>query len=199
MGNTALTGGAISTSTTDVSLKNCVFVLNSSNNGGGIDTYNSSLNLINCTFSGNVASDSGGGIFFRLLDNQVKKSTIRNTILWGNTSYRVGQQIGTSTLSSSSLTLEIDHSDILGGQAAFFNFGPVSVIMGSGNLDVNPMFKNTADPDGADGKFFTPDDGLNIQGGSCINSGNADGIHSTDITGAPRIQGGQVDMGAYEN
>ncbi len=62
----------------------------------------------------------------------------------------------------------------------------------------DPLFVNTSNIVGADGKHRTADDGLALQSGSpAINAGiTGAGIPTTDITGATRVD--NPDIGAYE-
>jgi hypothetical protein len=66
----------------------------------------------------------------------------------------------------------------------------------------NPRFVDTARIAGADGQYFTADDGLRLTSpcSPAINMGNNGFVAAvaTDITGAPRIRNGVVDMGPYE-
>ena len=161
-------------------LANCVFVQNSAGSGGGaIATINNCPTTItNCTFTANNAIYGGG-----MYNYSSSNATISNSIFWGNT--------GTNPLFyNSNSVVQINNSIVQGGYA------------GTGNYNTNPLFVNPADPDGADNIFGTSDDGLQLQVSSpAINVGSntaAAGI-ATDITGAARIQGFVVDMGAYEN
>ena len=73
---------------------------------------------------------------------------------------------------------------------------------GPGFLGADPKFTDTTNVAGADGKYFTADDGLRLLNpcSPAINAGNnsfVNGINS-DIAGATRIKNGIVDLGAYE-
>jgi len=60
---------------------------------------------------------------------------------------------------------------------------------GIGNIDADPMFV-----DAANGDFHLRPNS------QCVNAGNnADVVGDVDLDGKPRIQGGRVDMGAYES
>ncbi|NIP25294.1 MAG: hypothetical protein GWN67_07430, partial [Phycisphaerae bacterium] len=77
---------------------------------------------------------------------------------------------------------------------------------GTGNINSNPKFGDSGDPDGSDNTFMTHDDGLRLNSDSpCIDAGNNTAIgNSTDIVGNDRKIDGDddatatVDMGAYE-
>lgn len=66
----------------------------------------------------------------------------------------------------------------------------------------NPLFFNENDPDGTDNIFGTADDGfVPVTGSPLVDAGNSNMVPAyitTDIKGALRIQGGAVDIGAYE-
>lgn len=192
-------------------ISNCIFTKNSANGGGGVEIGDgSAAQLTNCLFSGNYSTGAGGGIsittgspvtlvnctFFGnnalfdethaipkgggalYISGTGSKATVTNCIMWGNSSGISDDQLS-----------EVTFSLVQEGHA------------GTGNLNTDPLFVKSADPDGADNIFGTADDGLKLQAGSrAINSGSntaAAGI-SKDITGAVRIQDGTVDMGAYE-
>lgn len=192
-------------------ISNCIFTENSANGGGGVEIVDgSAAQLTNCLFSGNYSTGAGGGVsvttgspvtlvnctFFGnnalfdethaipkgggalYISGTGSKATVTNCIMWGNSSGISDDQLS-----------EVTFSLVQEGHA------------GTGNLNTDPLFVKSADPDGTDNIFGTADDGLKLQAGSpAINSGSntaAAGI-SKDITGGVRIQGGTVDMGAYE-
>ncbi|HEY1921594.1 MAG TPA: choice-of-anchor Q domain-containing protein, partial [Tepidisphaeraceae bacterium] len=130
--------------------------------------YNASLTIINSTFDNNSAGYLGGGALY----GTGSSISIFNSIFWADfapSNYEFDLSGG------SALVL---FSDIQGGYA-----GPADI--NSDPLFVNPLAGN-----------------YQLQGGSpCINVGDnvflPPGI-TTDLAGNPRIDGGTVDMGAYE-
>ncbi len=138
-GNTAQNGAGIYNENSHPSLMNCLFSGNIATNGGGIYNASSSiLNVVNATFSHNLASN-GGGIYN---DNSV--STVRNSILWGNSS-------GQITHISGSFNLQ---------QSLIQNDCPTGVICAPRIITTDPFF---VDPDGPDNTFGTLDDNLHLK------------------------------------
>lgn len=149
--------------------------------------YGDNTTILNCTITGNTSNgttagtDGGGGIY----SYNSPGVTVRNTIIWGNTGYYpVG--IGTYMISPS-----VTYSNI---QEAY---------SGTGNINVNPAFSKSTDPDGADNIWGTADDGLHLRTASpSANKGNNGDVPAgvtTDFIGAARIQNTTVNMGAYES
>jgi hypothetical protein len=167
------------------------------------------LTVTNCTFAGNATDgfsstieESGG--FQSSSTLTVENSVFSGNATSGSSAEITGSEFGTVTLS---------HTLIDGG-AAQIDVDPASLIYldadgnsapdfaSSSNLNVDPLFVDAADPDGADGTLGTTDDGLRLQASSpAINVGDDTAVPTgvtTDLTGAARIQDGAVDLGAYE-
>ncbi len=183
----ALGGGMGNIDNSSPVLKNVVFSNNETRlEGGGMFNENSSPNLKNVTFSNNKCTETqysaGGGIF----SNGRSYITIRNVIFWGN--YALIKEDFFEWGSPSSI--EYSYTQL--------------AISGIGNIkDSIDPFINSANPAGADGIFMTADDGLQLSCSSAaVNAGSNTYISindTADISGAPRIVGLNVDMGAYEN
>lgn len=178
-------GGIVMASSNNATVIGCVFWNNQGYQAGGIavnDVGPVSPRILNCTFSGNYASapmNNGTGAIY--CDSRATP-TIQNCIIWGNN--------GAMKLASSTITPVITNNIIQGGHLF--------------NLLIDPLFVNAANPIGPDGIWGTADDGLNLQAGSpAFNSGTANTtgmpLPLNDVTGAARIQGGKIDIGAYEN
>jgi hypothetical protein len=147
--------------------------------GGGINNNNSSPTLTNVTIAGNKATGNGGGIFYEI---PTSSYTLINTIIWGNSSGVYGGSYN-STYS------------LMQGE-----FGS-----GIGDLDGtlaanDPLFVNWIDPTAGSWTATTAGN-YNLQACSpCVNKGNnAANGETYDLAGNPRIYGGTIDMGAYEN
>jgi subtilisin family serine protease len=178
LGNAAHHGGAISSrSTIGTALTNTVFSGNmAAAAGGAIATFESDLRVVNSTFSGNSAP-SGGAI-----SGSGGRSTIVNSVLWGNSSLEIDAQLGNVTTVSDSV--------IQGGYS------------GTNVLNLDPLFLNAAGPDGMPG---TVDDDLRLGSASpAIDSAGDTDCPKSDVSGVPRPVDGDADgqahcdMGAYE-
>jgi hypothetical protein len=141
---------------------------------GALVTAGYSAVVINCTFSDNT----GYGIF-----NDVAGGLdVYNSILWGNSEGTVGGDGG-----------EIHFSDVEGGWP-----GP-----GSNNINVDPQFVQPGTANvrlafgspcaDAGNNAYLPADAFDLDG-----DGNTIEPIPLDVAGSARIQGGTVDMGAYE-
>lgn len=203
------TGGGLRLEDTGGSLANVVFSGNESSGDGGALYLgpNSSPSLTNLTFSANSVSGEGGAVY--VTDGS---PSIRNTILWGNSSSSTGNQEQVYVGSSGQPSI---------ASSLIENGVPQGVTDDGENLDQDPLF---IDPDGPDGTAGTTDDDLLVEERSpAVDAGdntvlpddvldvNANGNTSEglpiDIAGAVRRQDVSgtspdgsfvVDMGAYE-
>lgn len=176
--NAGVNGGAMLNVSSVPILKNILFISNNAvGQGGAIANSNASPNITNATFWANNAGSGAGGMFSYTLSSP----TIKNSIFWGNT-------IGGATVSSIGGDFPgVTYSDIEGGYA------------GTGNINLDPLFLNSTDPDGADNKLGTADDGLTLRPCSpAVNTGNNTGVTTSDLLGNLRIYNVTADMGAYE-
>ncbi len=187
--NWAIRGAGMFNESSSPSIVNTVFSGNKANFGGGIYNISSSSSpsIVNSVFSGNVVVYRGGGI-----RNSSASPTIYNTVFYGN-----GEDINNS----------------LGSTTGGNNFSEDFSGTGFTRLTEDP-FLDSANPRGADGKWFTTDDGLQPSATSPI-AGNGDatklpsdtkdldGDGDTseaipfDIIGRTRVLG-SLDVGAYE-
>lgn len=164
--------------------------------GGG----NSHPLLINCAFVNNSALNGYGGAF--IADNLDQSGgtssgscsvTLQNCIIWNNTATGAGPQFyvrGTGA----EVVATYSNIDMTGQNSPHVISG-----MGTGNIDTDPLFLNSASGVGVDGNWMTADDGLQLQNSSpCIDVGDNTGVSLTDILSNNRIFNTTVDMGAYE-
>ncbi len=171
-------GGMACVGPAPMSLNNCVFSQNTASMGAGMYCSNG-MPLTNCTFSGNHPQG--------LTVDSIGFPEITNSIVWGNTTAQIDyDQNGTPP--------PVSFSDVQGG----WN-GPGS----NNNIDADPLFVQPGTDDlrlgfgspcaDAGDTASLPADALDIDG-----DGDTAEPLPLDLADAPRVQGGAVDMGAYE-
>lgn len=220
---TGVSGGSgIYCSMSSPTLHNIAIHNNASGWGSGIFCYGySTPSLVNVTISDNSAETNGGGIFC----NYYVSMSLENVTIYGNSTDGYGGAIccwsnsnpnlvnvtltdnsavdggsGISCWNNSvpdlincilwndlpdeihieSASITVEYSDIQGGW------------FGEGNIDDDPLFVGTGDHP------------FSIQDLSpCVNAGTPDttglNLPEFDLAGNPRVYGGRIDMGAYEN
>ena len=178
-------GGGIYCISSNPNLKNVIIKDNSSDNdGGGIYcTHDSNPSLENGTITGNSASTQGGGIYCYGNSNPV----LINSILWNDSPEEIFfHEIWDPN------TVTISYSDIQGGEAGIVTNNNGIVNWLEGNIDSDPLFFGTGEH-----PYSLLDDS------PCVNAGTSDttglNLPEFDLAGNPRIFGGRIDMGAYEN
>ena len=196
-------------------LENCVFENNyASGSGGAIHTMGP-LTAVHSIYYNNTAAGSGGGAIAFNMSGSSGAGNIMNTIFYNNSTPSNGVH-----LVGDSPNLTVQNSILWGGTSAggemIYKTGGAattnnSILMGASsgawpagfwgndggaNSDADPMFSDNVNPMGADGIWFTMDDGLRIQTGSpAIDAGINLGL-GVDIIGNPIV--GAPDIGAYE-
>ncbi|WP_298221627.1 T9SS type A sorting domain-containing protein [Flavobacterium sp.] len=198
--------GAMYTNGGNVNCYNSVFYNNScgSNGGDGVALYltRTKNKLVNCTFANNQSYNGSA------LSIQSSETTeIYNSIFYGNTrsnpffaatsGYDFRQFFAGPTPIIKNCSLM--HPSANYTAANYTEMDATS----SGNVyEQEPHFSNITEIKGADGKYFTADDGLALLTTSpSKNTGSNTLIPTavtTDITGASRVLATTVDMGAYE-
>jgi hypothetical protein len=176
-------GGIYIIGTSAVTITNSVISGNRSISGGGIFALNASPTLINSTVQGN----SGEGV--RGESSSSNTITIRNSILWGN-------QTGSGSVSQQQLrtvapaTSNTNYSLVQGASATLDNLDGTPA-GGNDPMFAVPGVSANAPTSVADSRLLT--------GSTSINAGsNAAISQPLDLAGLPRIQGGTVDLGAFE-
>ncbi len=214
-GMVAANGGGVAGDTTNALVINCIITQNTADYGGGIFQCTASR----CIISTNSAYyngyyGTGGG---------ANGSILNDCLLEGNFGYEYGGAAVNTTMNNCTVTG--NHSRIypstfdnciINNCIVYFNYGVFYVYDGqlvpvyftynggsgtydhccitpdpggTGNITDDPLFVDAANGD------------FHLQTGSpCINAGNNDLTPTaTDLDGVIRIQGGTVDIGAYES
>lgn len=162
----------------------CLICNNTAQDGGGV-VMSGNSNLYNCTIVKNEAIEEYGGVFS--LSNAKSQSTIKNCIIWGNTSADGDIQIGPSK----NLYLCAVQDD---GTESNFN---TSVENDGGLPRFYVRFRNpnvSAGITGQGGDWRLQSNSLCINRGTSINN-----QPETDLEGNPRLKHGNIDLGAYES
>lgn len=194
-------GGAIYTNTGSPVFIDCQFLGNSSPTGGGaIHAQTGAPTFINCFFAENTAGTNGGAV--QVVNNS---PTFINTTISANTAEAVGGGLhhagsGTTTLTNSIVWANTDAS---GTGTAAANLSATSPALqyslvearnpGGSNLDGTLPANAPAFIDAALGDFR-----LSAASPARNAGDNAANPRHTDLASQARIQGGTIDLGAYE-
>ncbi len=166
---------------------------NTANNGGGIyNTTGSTLTLTNSSVSINTAI-VGGGIFAFTATLTVNNSTIiRNTAATAGNIYNSN---ATTTLNNSII------ADRVSGGVDCFNIASTVTVQKTLIVDASCGITNGVNGNLTGDPALNPD--LTLSAASTAIDAGLNGLVpggiTTDVAGNPRIQGGQVDMGAFES
>jgi hypothetical protein len=174
-------GGALYTEAGTSSLVNCVFTFNTSGVRGGAivggpNPDSSSLLIADCTFLDNGVETGFRGAALSCMGIV----RIANNIFW-NTANTLGSFDQTEMINVTDNGLlrntyqnypvppDFARNVVKLGSLAVTNFTGADVYIGDPNdtlVTADPLFGNSADPDGADNLWRTADDGLRLQAGS---------------------------------
>ncbi|MCP9762692.1 Ig-like domain-containing protein [Lacihabitans soyangensis] len=189
LGNTNSGTGLIFFHRTFINMINNVMANNTSNGGvlyvSSNNPVGNVININHLTFYNNTSTNSSlSPVHFESGIINVSNSIIRNAAL---TSTNIINNTSTLTISNSNIL----GSNVNGSWNAAFGSN------GGNNIDMPPLFSNTASIIGADNKYFTADDGLTLTSCSPMLNNGSNGL-TTDIMGNTRPFETTVDMGAYE-
>lgn len=202
-------GGAVFNVAGTLTLSNVVVDGNSATHeGGGIYNHAGKLSLWNVVFVDN-ASDLGGAGVYTLgatdisnaifLNNKAPYGSaavaghwfnLTNSIVWSNRAAQGPQIFVNPALAK--VAYSIVEDNVATNNVAY---------VGVSNTGEDPLFVDVADPDGADDRWGTDDDGLMLREDSpAIDAGTREGVTlaDRDLVGNPRIFGRSVDTGPYE-
>ena len=171
-------GGAIICHTATVDINNCNISNNSATtyHGGALYIYSSTINISNCTIANNMAADMGGAAY--ITGNS--DVSVYNSIAWGNTATNANQ-----VWVESGCMISLDYC-CYSGKPDDYGGGAQATITNS--MTEDPMFR-----DSASGDFRLK------PGTPCFNIGNNSyALWSLDLDGNARLDGGTVDLGAFE-
>ncbi|NCQ86187.1 MAG: cadherin [Microcystis aeruginosa W13-18] len=216
--NRSANGGAIYSNSNNVSVTNTNFTLNIADAAGSVGgaIYNDNgngLQVINTTFSRNNAASQGGAIYQRQ-GSTVAITTIINSSFSGNSAGSGSVVFNQGFNGSIRVDTNIRNSIIWGnGGTALSNNGvgvytvTNSIVQGgytgTGNLNVDPLFVDAINDDlrlqstspaiNAGNNASLPADARDLDGDSNITE-----AIPLDIARNPRVNGTNVDMGAFE-
>jgi hypothetical protein len=184
-------------------LINTLVISNKCSAGAGV--YSSSLT--NCSLIGNFSGvlgsfGSGGGAYSSVLHNcflaqnfagydggAVTRSTIFNCTVISNTGGPVGGALGVSSSACNSIIFYNWYNDYSGSGFTNCCYQGATNGLGLNNTIMPPLFVDLAG-----GNYHL------ASNSPCINTGTNLYVKTqVDLDGNPRIYGGTVDMGAYEN
>ncbi len=186
-------GGCLYNDDANVEMTNCLITGNTAGSAhllGGDAILNSmgSLDITNCTIADNRPGH-GAPANQRAIVSLVWGPGWVDTVSIQNSIIRNG---GNEIWSTEPSIVTVSYNNLEGGKGSY---------SGSGNIDKDPLFKNPG-LFGIEGQWVFDDDGYTLKAGSpSINAGNQAYLPAgltVDLNGNPRVQGGQVDQGAYE-
>ena len=225
MDNMADTDGGGAFFTTTATLTNCNFTSNTAGNHGGGAYFTTTAMLTNGVFANNTATANGGGLYLRdggtVLNTTFYNDTattlgggiyvahsngsdfnLQNSLLLGNSAMdsTAGHQLYVNNTEADH-EVNIQYNLLAGGDTGIVYATPNAV----GIMDTNTVAESDAEVVFAS-TTASEDNYLRLKEGSpAINVGNNDYVNNaspaitTDLVGAVRIQGGTVDLGAYES
>ncbi|MCB9231090.1 MAG: PKD domain-containing protein [Bacteroidia bacterium] len=207
--NSAFLGGGIVNNLSGTTIERCSFDSNQgTTHGGGVTNLGCSTDITSSCFNENSGQVYGGGIC-NLGNSPAGSPQVTNCTFFNNT----GVSKGGGMYNEDGFTPVISNCIFWGNSQSIHDFNTTSSVNysiieggfpGTNNLNVNPIFVNSMDPDGPDNIWRTSDDGLAIASCSpALDIGNSTTVPSTDILGnshfdVPNVGTSLIDLGAYE-
>lgn len=180
-------GGGINSYASSPTIQNCIISNNSGLWSGAMTTDKSSSNptITNCTIAYNSAAYNTGGI--ECYDGG--NFTLKNSILWGNSSQQIHVSGGSAT---------VTYSDVWMSESGD------PCWPGTGNINSDPLFADANDNDyhlkSNAGRWFPLGDDFGIWVSDALTSGCIDaGDPNSDYSLEPSNNGELINMGAYGN
>ncbi|MBO4327888.1 MAG: C10 family peptidase [Bacteroidales bacterium] len=182
--NTAVTkgGGLYLYNSATTQLKGCLISNNSATNGGGLYARGKAQ-LHNCTMVMNEATTSCGGAF-----HENPQTQYQSCILWGNWAQGQANQYEGRC--------QFSYCAVQGGAE-----GTDNIDLPDTNTGEEPgVFVRFEQPAQGAGAAFTEASWKTESRSICLNRGKpGTAAYATDLNGHQRVQGGRLDIGAYES
>lgn len=205
------TYGAMSTYNGKIFCYNSVFHNNSVGDfqygdGVALTLMRGQYKVVNCTFTNNQSYNGSALSLLPTSGTSTDTAEIYNCLFYGTT--RNPSFAGTSGYDIKSYydTYKpiVKNCALMHPSANYTtaNFNALEATSSGNIYEQTPNFSNLANIKGADGKYFTADDGLALMSGSPLKNNGLNSLIpagiTTDITGASRTLSTTVDIGAYE-
>jgi PKD repeat protein len=184
-------GGGLVAAGAGTVVERCEIRNNRAGNGGGLSVGRGGT-VRNCLIVGNACTMAGGGVF-AVFSGLVESCTVvKNTAEMGGGFYADltdSYTVRNSILQFNQATTDPNYGSYWPN--IFYEFDCVEPPLpaASGNIAGDPGFADLA---GGDYRLAS--------GSPCVNAGQDQPwmTHATDLAGRPRVQGGRVDLGAFE-
>ncbi|MEI7815391.1 MAG: choice-of-anchor Q domain-containing protein, partial [Coriobacteriia bacterium] len=193
-GNDAVIGGGIYCDKSSPTITSCSITGNWGRIGSGVYCGGLSPTITNCVVAGNDGSGEGGAIACGASSPTITNCTVADNTAWNN-AFSLAGGISSGDGSSPTITNCVvwgnDGSNLVGCTATYSDIGTASVEPGFHNISADPSFVSTRTGD------------YRLKWGSkCIDAGTNTAASvpasAKDKDGVARPQGGSWDMGAYE-
>lgn len=173
-------------------IQNSLFNGNDAIQTGGAILLKGHSELVNVTMTGNKAGFLGGAIA-NGISTPGDELRVKNSILWNNED---GFGVGSISAGIDVASVATIAHTIFQGSGGSTNWNSAAGIDGGNNIDLDPEFMADADLNAIP---ITPANAHLTPGSVAIGTGdNAAVTTPLDLDNNPRIDGGVVDMGAYE-